>query len=105
MGIEAGMAIMAALSAISTGYSVYSGERGSREQADARREAKKSAEKQEGLQEEANNRANSNQPDTSAILAAAQQAAKAGVSGTMLTGPEGVDQSQLTLGKKTLLGG
>lgn len=105
MGVEALAAAALAVAALGTGYSVYSGERSSRAQADARREAKSSAEKQEKLQDEANNRANQNQPDTAAIIAAAQEASKGGVSGTMLTGSQGVDPSSLTLGKKTLLGG
>lgn len=50
------------------------------------------------------NRANQKKPDTSAILSAQQQAGKAGISGTMLTGPSGVDPASLTLGKSTLLG-
>ena len=54
--------------------------------------------------DQAFNQANQKKPDTSAILSAAQQAGKGGVSGTMLTGPSGVDPSSLTLGKSTLLG-
>lgn len=50
------------------------------------------------------NRANQKKPDTAAILSAAQQAGKGGASGTMLTGPQGVDPASLTLGKSTLLG-
>ena len=50
------------------------------------------------------NRANQRQPDTAAILSAAQQAGKGGASGTMLTGAQGVDPASLTLGKNTLLG-
>jgi hypothetical protein len=38
-------------------------------------------------------------------MAANVLAGKAGQSGTMLTGPQGVDPTQLTLGKQTLLGG
>jgi len=33
-----------------------------------------------------------------------QAAARSSQSGTMLTGPQGVDQNSLTLGKNTLLG-
>lgn len=54
--------------------------------------------------DEAFNQANQKKPDTGAILSAQQQAGKSGVSGTMLTGPAGVDPSSLTLGKSTLLG-
>ena len=50
------------------------------------------------------NRANQKQPDTTSMMAANLQAAKGGQSGTMLTGPTGVDLDQLKLGKTTLLG-
>lgn len=39
------------------------------------------------------------------VLSQAEQAAQAGPSSTMLTGPMGVDPTQLQLGKSTLLGG
>lgn len=54
--------------------------------------------------EEATNRAAQKRPNTSSILSEAEQAGKAGVSGTMLTGPQGVSNDQLTLGRSTLLG-
>lgn len=38
-------------------------------------------------------------------LSQAEQAAQAGPSSTMLTGPMGIDPTQLQLGKSTLLGG
>jgi hypothetical protein len=50
------------------------------------------------------NKANQKTANTSAILSAAQQSGKMGASGTMLTGPQGVDPNQLSLGKSTLLG-
>lgn len=43
-------------------------------------------------------------PDVAKMLADAQNNAKGGVSGTMLTGPGGVDPNSLSLGKSTLLG-
>lgn len=54
--------------------------------------------------DEATNRAAQKRPNTSSILSEAEQAGKAGVSGTMLTGPQGVSNDQLTLGRSTLLG-
>jgi hypothetical protein len=51
------------------------------------------------------NRANQKRPDTTALLASASQAGKSGASGTMLTGPQGVDPSAMSLGRGTLLGG
>lgn len=53
---------------------------------------------------EAQNRVNQKKPDVGAILDQARQAGKGGASGTMLTGPMGVAPSDLTLGKKSLLG-
>lgn len=71
---------------------------------DAAAEAKRNAEKQAKAAEEANNKANQKKADTSAILSAAQQAGKGGLSGTMLTGPQGISPTALNLGKNTLLG-
>jgi hypothetical protein len=62
------------------------------------------ATKQADLAEQANNRANAKSPDITAVLSANEQSAKGGQSSTMLTGPTGVDMSQLNLGKNTLLG-
>jgi hypothetical protein len=38
-------------------------------------------------------------------MADTQMASGSGASGTMLTGPQGIDPQQLALGKNTLLGG
>ena len=50
------------------------------------------------------NRANQKTPDSGAMMSANAQRGKSGQSGTMLTGPTGLDLSQLKLGKSTLLG-
>lgn len=55
--------------------------------------------------DEANNKANQKRANSSALLSSNQQAAKGGQSGTMLTGPSGIDPNALQLGKTTLLGG
>ena len=55
--------------------------------------------------DQAYNKANQKKPDTDRLYAANSNAAKGGVSGTMLTGPGGVDPSSLMLGRSTLLGG
>ena len=101
MGVET---IAAAAAISSAAYSIYSGERAASAQADAQAQAKANANKAAADADQANNRANQKRPDTLAILGAAQQAGKAGASGTMLTGPTGVDPSTLQLGKSTLLG-
>jgi hypothetical protein len=51
------------------------------------------------------NKANQRRPDTQAVMADATMAGSGGGSGTMLTGPQGIDPQQLALGKNTLLGG
>jgi uncharacterized protein HemX len=96
--------VLAAVAAVGAGYSIYSGERAASAQQDAQNQAMANAEKQANAADQAQNRANQKHPDTSAILSAAGQAGKAGESGTMLTGPAGVNTSTLNLGKNTLLG-
>lgn len=93
-----------AIGAIATGYTIYSGERAAKAQKDAQAQALEAAQKQEKASDEAVNRANQKTPDTAGILSAAQQASKTGASGTMLTGPMGIDQTMLQLGRKSLLG-
>jgi hypothetical protein len=92
------------VSAASVGVSAAQGA----DQADA---AKKSMEQSQAnatktaaAADQAFNQENQKKPDTSAILSAAQQSGKMGASGTMLTGPQGIDPAQLALGKSTLLG-
>lgn len=98
--------------AVGTGYSIYSGERAAgqqkealRKQAGAQEQAKMEAISQERQSSEAMGRANRKQPNVAGIMAASSQAAQGGPSGTMLTGPMGVDPNALSLGKNTLLGG
>jgi hypothetical protein len=67
-------------------------------------QAQANAKKQEKAADEATNRANTKRADTGAALDAAIQAGKAGASGTMLTGPQGIDPAALNLSKNTLLG-
>jgi len=75
------------------------------EQAKAASSAQQAAmDKQLKAADEEANKYAQKRPDTSGILAAAQQAGKSGASGTMLTGPQGVSPDSLTLGKSTLLG-
>ena len=54
--------------------------------------------------EESANKGNAKRPNSTAMISATEQAAKAGASGTMLTGPQGVDPATLSLSKNTLLG-
>ena len=80
-------------------------EQGLQLQKQAQAENVKATEAQASASQQAVNRANRATPDTVAIMSEAGQAAKSGGSGTMLTGPMGVDPNQLSLGKNTLLGG
>jgi len=73
-------------------------------QENAMNNATAAAKKQEVIQDQAFNKANAKTPDTSAIMSQAQQAAKGGGSGTMLTGSSGIDPTSLALSKNTLLG-
>lgn len=99
------MAITAAVAAVvGTSYAVYSGERASSVQKDGQRKAEVAATQNATLADQANNKANQKRPDTNALASANAQAAKAGGSGTMLTGSAGVDPAALQLGKNTLLG-
>ena len=94
-----------AIAASGTGYSIYEGERNANMQDRAQRQARADAKAAAQAADEANNRANQKRPNANAILAAAQQAAKGGMGGTLLTGPQGVNPGEMSLGKSTLLGG
>jgi hypothetical protein len=99
------MAVAAVAAAvIGGGSAVYSADQNRKATNEASDKAKENALRQEKMSEEASNRANQKTPDANAIMSAAQQMGKAGASGTMLTGPSGIDQNALGLGKKSLLG-
>ena len=72
---------------------------------DAQAQALKNATAQADLADQANNRANARKPNSQGLMSENAMAAKGGISGTMLTGPTGVDPNALQLGKTTLLGG
>lgn len=67
-------------------------------------ESKALMDKQLKAADENMNRATQKRPNTARIVDEAAQAGKAGASGTMLTGSQGVDPTALQLGKTTLLG-
>lgn len=92
------------VAAAGTAASMYSSRQGQIAQKDAGQQAVQAAQKNTMLADEANNQANARSPDVAAMLAANMAAGKQGASGTMLTGPGGIDPSQLTLGQSTLLG-
>lgn len=94
-----------AVMAAATAYSAYSGNQQKQQMKGANYQAEQAALKQEKQMEQDLNAANKKRPNTTAMLDNAAQSARAGQSGTMLTGTQGVDPSMLTLGKNTLLGG
>lgn len=89
-------------------YGVYSQQQAAGKSLDAQKAASAAtiaaANKQADAVVAANNAANSKQPDVAAIAGANSQQGKGGASGTLLTGAQGIDPKQLTLGKATLLG-
>ena len=101
--ILAGAAL--AVAAAGTGYSIYEGERSATAQDRSQRQALANSRAAAQSADEANNRVNQKRPNANAILASAQQAAKGGMGGTLLTGPQGVNPGEMSLGKSTLLGG
>lgn len=96
-------AVVAAVAGVAVSYANSQEQKKSAEA--SMNQAKANALKQEKQADQDANRLNQKKPDTAGILAAASQAGKGGVAGTMLTGPQGVDPNALSLGKNTLLGG
>ena len=94
------------------GYTIASGEDAKRKQANAlgnqqaaQAQAVKAAEGQRKRSEMAINQANRQTPNVAGIMQSARAGGgDSGASGTMLTGPTGVDPNALALGKSTLLG-
>lgn len=97
------MAVSAAFAAVavSAGGIYISNQNAKKAQAQGREQAEDTAK----AASQANNKANQKRANSSALLSSNQMAGKGGQSGTMLTGPGGVDPSALQLGKTTLLGG
>lgn len=104
-GLTAAEAAALAAAAVAAGTSAYTARQGAIAQKNAGQAAVAAAQKNAQSADEANNQANAKSPDVSAMLAANLAAGKQGASGTMLTGPGGVDPTLLTLGKSSLLGG
>jgi hypothetical protein len=107
------MGVTAAVAAVvGTTYAVYSGEQakdrqkeGLRQQEAAQTQQLAQAKEAAATSQQNINKANQRRPDTQAVMADATAAGAGGASGTMLTGPQGIDPQQLALGKNTLLGG
>ena len=96
--------VVTAAAVVGAAYSVYNGQQQASAQKKAQAQATKTANDQATAADQAMNAANQKRPDTNAILDAATQSGRGGVSGTMLTGATGVDKNSMALGKSTLLG-
>ena len=70
----------------------------------AANEQREAIKRQEKLADEAFNRANQKKPNIAAFLMGNRAAGLYGIGGTTLTSPTGVDPSQMTLGRASLLG-
>lgn len=94
--------------AVVSAYSAYSSNQNAKksmkQQEAAQQEAKQSALAQEKAADEASNMQNMKSPDTGAMMSAAMMSGKSGVSGTMLTGAQGVEKDKLNTKRSTLLG-
>lgn len=99
------MGVLAGAAVAGTAMSVIQGQQQRKDARRAANEAQANANKQAKQAEQDMNRANQRQADIAGALGAAGAANNAGIGGTMLTGPQGVAQDALTLGKNTLLGG
>jgi hypothetical protein len=102
----------AGAAAAGTGYSIYAGERGAaaqkkamKQQQQAQTEAAAQARSQQRQSEIAMSAANRRKPNIAAIMDNAAEGSMGGPSGTMLTGPMGVNPQDLQLGRSSLLGG
>lgn len=102
MGVET--AIIGAIAAVSAGTSMHQQKRAEKRQASAQRKAQAQADANLKQQEEDQNRLNRKRADPYGALNAANNAGRGGVSGTLLTGAQGIDPSDMKLGKNNLLG-
>ena len=106
-------AVVAASAAVAgTAYSVVAGQDAKKQQEKAMQQQQRAqaqqlemAQAQRRRSETAMNAASRRTPDVGGIMERAGQQAAGGPSATMLTGPGGVDPTQLSLGRSTLLGG
>lgn len=87
------------------GAGVYSADQSRKSQNQATDQARRNALMQERRADEDMNRANQRRANATGNLQDASLMAQQGVSGTMLTGQQGVTNDQLLLGRNSLLGG
>jgi hypothetical protein len=97
--------------AVGAGVAAYDGAKANqnqkaalKSQTTATQTAEANALSTERKNETAANAANQQAPDIASILSQAANSSKVGIGSTMLTGPGGVNNNSLSLGKSTLLG-
>lgn len=98
------LAATAITTAATVGASIYTGRKQDKASRRGYEQAQRQADAQAKQADEAMNRENRKSADSGAFLGEAALAGKAGQSGTMLTGTQGVSPDLLNLGKNTLLG-
>lgn len=99
-------AVVGATAAVAgAGASFINGQSQAKQQKKAASQAEENANKLYAQQDQELNRKNARKPNTDALFAGNQIEGQQGATGTMLTGPSGVDPSSLSLGKNTLIGG
>ncbi len=94
-----------AVAGLSAGVSYYQGQKQEKAMEKAAKQAEKQAADTAARAEQDINRKNAKKPNYAALAAGNALAAQSGQGSTMLTGPAGVNSSDLLLGKNTLLGG
>lgn len=95
---------IAVASVVGAAASIHQGHQQKKQARFTASQAQANADRQAKAAEEATNKAEQKSANAFAFRDEAAQVGKAGVSGTMLTGAQGVDPNQLSLGKNTLLG-
>jgi hypothetical protein len=95
-------ATIAIAAAAGTAATVYQGNKAASAARDANAQAKSASDKQLSMMEQQLNKVDAKSPDINAIRAGNQSGDNA--TGTLLTGPGGIDPNTLSLGKNTLLG-
>lgn len=90
------------IAAVATAANVVNGINQANAQNKASKQNAAALQQQQQVEGEQLKAANSQQPTLEGLL---QRSAKGSTGGTLLTGPQGVSPTSLTLGKSTLLGG
>jgi uncharacterized membrane protein YebE (DUF533 family) len=85
-------------------YGAYTAYQGQQQQKQANANAVAQAQASSLAQQKQFNQANQKSPDIASILYGNRQASSGGQGGTLTSGPGGVANSQLSLGKQSLLG-